>query len=171
MMSPRGSIMASFEDVESFLAVHTPSGFNYLQYLKQEGVSSKSVFESLKNFFSAGTTSFDHKIPYGICIFGNHRAIIINHERKVVGGEIFCSFFITDNDIKFLEQQNPPEQSWLSILLSKQCNVLDSVIVLLAYVSDEVLGLKFAPRNDPNSKIIASQMISKESNRGATRIG
>ncbi|GKC22168.1 hypothetical protein Tco_1024318 [Tanacetum coccineum] len=29
------------------------------------------------------------------------------------------------NDIKFLEQQNPPEQSWLSILLSKQCNVLE----------------------------------------------
>ncbi|GJZ92068.1 hypothetical protein Tco_0664133 [Tanacetum coccineum] len=28
-----------------------------------------------------------------------------------------------DNDIKFLEQQNPPEQSWLSILLSTQGNL------------------------------------------------
>ncbi|GJU63117.1 hypothetical protein Tco_1244952 [Tanacetum coccineum] len=51
--------------------------------------------------------------------------------RKVVGGEIFCSFFITDNDIKFLEQQNLPEQSWLSILLSKQ--VFESRMVRIHY--------------------------------------
>ncbi|GJV83532.1 hypothetical protein Tco_1523430 [Tanacetum coccineum] len=37
-----------------------------------------------------------------------------------------------DHDIKFLDQQNPPEQSRLSILLSKQvlksrvCNVLEA---------------------------------------------
>ncbi|GKF35535.1 hypothetical protein Tco_0112293, partial [Tanacetum coccineum] len=44
---------------------------------------------------------------------------------------ILRSYFITNNDIEFLEYENLPEQSWLSILLSKKifesrvCNVLE----------------------------------------------
>ncbi|GKF90636.1 hypothetical protein Tco_0274337, partial [Tanacetum coccineum] len=38
----------------------------------------------------------------------------------MVGGEVLGSFFITDDDIKFLKEENPPEQSWLSILLVKK---------------------------------------------------
>ncbi|GKB72416.1 hypothetical protein Tco_0933828 [Tanacetum coccineum] len=154
MMSPRGSIMASFEDVESFLAVHTPPDHLIRTYLKQEGVVPKVVFDVFEKLsFLLGRHSFDHKIPRMVVYkIGKPWGIIIstksNHPKclerkgfrnflflkltlmeifksgKVVGGEIFCSFFITDNYIKFLEQQNPPEQSWLSILLSKQ--VLES---------------------------------------------
>ncbi|GJU51171.1 hypothetical protein Tco_1220726 [Tanacetum coccineum] len=52
------------------------------------------------------------------------------------------------NDIKFLEQQNPPEQSWLRILFSKQvfecrmCNVLEPRYSFACIVYRlEVLGL------------------------------
>ncbi|GJY97624.1 hypothetical protein Tco_0514534 [Tanacetum coccineum] len=59
-------------------------------------------------------------------LFPRAHLMVIYQVEKVVCGEIFCSFYITDNDIKFLEQQNPPEQSWLSILLSKQERIFKS---------------------------------------------
>ncbi|GJT03044.1 hypothetical protein Tco_0824213 [Tanacetum coccineum] len=40
--------------------------------------------------------------------------------RKMIGGQIFCSFFVSDDNIEFLEQKDPPHQSWLSILFSKE---------------------------------------------------
>ncbi|GJX27517.1 hypothetical protein Tco_0233813 [Tanacetum coccineum] len=97
--------------------------------------------------------------------------------RKVVCGEIFCSFFITDNDIKFLEQQNPPEQSWLSILLSKQVPCVSEWSVI-HYVLDKTrYGRNFSlmhtlGKTAPTAKSLASHMISKgKSQSGATRIG
>ncbi|GJR01115.1 hypothetical protein Tco_0524099 [Tanacetum coccineum] len=36
---------------------------------------------------------------------------------KMIGGQILCSFFVSDDNIKFLEQKDPPHQSWLSIFL------------------------------------------------------
>nr|GEU74052.1 reverse transcriptase domain-containing protein [Tanacetum cinerariifolium] len=38
----------------------------------------------------------------------------------MVGGEVLGPFFITDDDIKFLKEENPPEQSRLSNLLIKK---------------------------------------------------
>ncbi|GJV70876.1 hypothetical protein Tco_1490871 [Tanacetum coccineum] len=100
--------------------------------------------------------------------------------RKVVCGKIFCSFFITDNDIKFLEQQNPPEQSWLSILLSKACTLRSPnglscaeprIIVLLASESAGSAWSNF-PETSPTAKSLLHSMISKgKSPIGATRIG
>ncbi|GKC57630.1 hypothetical protein Tco_1085228 [Tanacetum coccineum] len=39
---------------------------------------------------------------------------------KMIGGQILCSFFVSDDNIEFLEQKDPPHQSWLSILLSEE---------------------------------------------------
>ncbi|GJV45568.1 hypothetical protein Tco_1430104 [Tanacetum coccineum] len=39
---------------------------------------------------------------------------------KMIGGQIFCSFFVSDDNIEFLEQKDPPHQSWLSIFLSEE---------------------------------------------------
>ncbi|GJS64779.1 hypothetical protein Tco_0679343 [Tanacetum coccineum] len=39
---------------------------------------------------------------------------------KMIGGQIFCSFFVSDDNIEFLEQKDPPHQSWLSILFSEE---------------------------------------------------
>ncbi|GJW82193.1 hypothetical protein Tco_0146168 [Tanacetum coccineum] len=44
MMSPGGSIVASFENVESFLAVHTSPDHLIRTYFKQEGVVPEIVF-------------------------------------------------------------------------------------------------------------------------------
>ncbi|GJS89642.1 hypothetical protein Tco_0772278 [Tanacetum coccineum] len=39
---------------------------------------------------------------------------------KMIGGQILCSFFVSDDNIEFLKQKDPPHQSWLSILFSEQ---------------------------------------------------
>nr|GEZ09893.1 hypothetical protein [Tanacetum cinerariifolium] len=44
MMSPRGSIVASFENGESFFAVHTPPDHLIRTNLEQKGVVPKIVF-------------------------------------------------------------------------------------------------------------------------------
>ncbi|GKF17209.1 hypothetical protein Tco_0062127 [Tanacetum coccineum] len=44
MMSPGGSIVASFEDVESFFAVHTPPDHLIRTDFEQEGVIPEVVF-------------------------------------------------------------------------------------------------------------------------------
>nr|GEZ65081.1 reverse transcriptase domain-containing protein [Tanacetum cinerariifolium] len=41
-----------------------------------------------------------------------------NNELIPTSREILRSFFITNGDIKFLQEENPPEQPWLSILLA-----------------------------------------------------
>ncbi|GJR43065.1 hypothetical protein Tco_1311168 [Tanacetum coccineum] len=35
----------------------------------------------------------------------------------MIGGQILCSFFVSDDNIEFLEQKDPPHQSWLSTSL------------------------------------------------------
>ncbi|GJR01803.1 hypothetical protein Tco_0524787 [Tanacetum coccineum] len=32
---------------------------------------------------------------------------------KMIGGQILCSFLVSDDNIEFLEQKDPPHQSWL----------------------------------------------------------
>ncbi|GKG27591.1 hypothetical protein Tco_0405918, partial [Tanacetum coccineum] len=39
---------------------------------------------------------------------------------KMIGGQIRCSFFVSDDNIEFLEQKDPPHQSCLSILFSEE---------------------------------------------------
>nr|GFC78222.1 hypothetical protein [Tanacetum cinerariifolium] len=47
MMSPRGSIMASFENLESFFAVHTPPDHLIRANLEQKRVFPEIVFHIL----------------------------------------------------------------------------------------------------------------------------
>ncbi|GKF61858.1 hypothetical protein Tco_0181912, partial [Tanacetum coccineum] len=114
-----------------------------------------------------------------ICKVGKPWGIIIttkgNHP-KWSAARFSAPFFITDHDIKFLEQQNPPEQSWLSILLSEQ--ILESRIVRIHYafgqdkIWPEFLESIHYGETTPTAKSLASHMISKgKSQSGATRIG
>ncbi|GKB83905.1 hypothetical protein Tco_0950800 [Tanacetum coccineum] len=32
----------------------------------------------------------------------------------MIGSQVLCSFFVSDDNIEFLEQKDPPHQSWLS---------------------------------------------------------
>ncbi|GJV36223.1 hypothetical protein Tco_1408700 [Tanacetum coccineum] len=50
---------------------------------------------------------------------------------KMIGGQILCSFFVSDDNIEFLEQNDPPHQSWLSIFLSE--DILYSRMVGIYY--------------------------------------
>ncbi|GJX12821.1 hypothetical protein Tco_0204579 [Tanacetum coccineum] len=57
MMSPGGSIVASFENVESFFVVHTPPDHLIRTDFEQEGVIPEVVFCIFeKTCFSAGMT-------------------------------------------------------------------------------------------------------------------
>ncbi|GJU24644.1 hypothetical protein Tco_1163265 [Tanacetum coccineum] len=38
----------------------------------------------------------------------------------MIGCQILCSFFVSDDNIEFLEQKDPPHQSRLSILFSEE---------------------------------------------------
>nr|GFC34429.1 hypothetical protein [Tanacetum cinerariifolium] len=69
MMSPRGSIVASFENVESFFAVHTPPDHLIRAYFKQKGVVPKIVFHVFEKLvFLLGRHSLNDKvIPVIIC--------------------------------------------------------------------------------------------------------
>ncbi|GKA36836.1 hypothetical protein Tco_0723401 [Tanacetum coccineum] len=83
----------------------------------------------------------------------------------------FCSLLYRDNDIKFLEQQNPPKQSWLSILLSKQCKVHDLVMVIACIDVSAGRAWFYVSLDCPTAKTLASHMISNASpNLEATRI-
>ncbi|GJS73752.1 hypothetical protein Tco_0706593 [Tanacetum coccineum] len=39
---------------------------------------------------------------------------------KMIGSQILCSFFVSNDNIEFLEQKDPPHQSWLSILFNEE---------------------------------------------------
>ncbi|GJS31587.1 hypothetical protein Tco_0492207 [Tanacetum coccineum] len=51
---------------------------------------------------------------------------------KMIGGQILCSFFVSDDNIEFLEQKDPPHQSWLSILLSEEI-LYSRMVVCLSF--------------------------------------
>ncbi|GKB66169.1 hypothetical protein Tco_0927581 [Tanacetum coccineum] len=51
---------------------------------------------------------------------------------KMIGGQILCSFFVSDDNIKFLEQKDPPHQSWLSIFLSEEI-LYSRMVVCLSF--------------------------------------
>ncbi|GJV55246.1 hypothetical protein Tco_1456251 [Tanacetum coccineum] len=40
-------------------------------------------------------------------------------ERRI-GGQSLCSFFVSNDNIEFLEKKDPPHESWLSILFSEE---------------------------------------------------
>ncbi|GJT03054.1 hypothetical protein Tco_0824223 [Tanacetum coccineum] len=93
--------------------------------------------------------------------------------RKVVGGEIFCSFFITDNDIKFLEQQNLPEQSWLSILLTKRYLRANGRIHYALDKDTDMAGISRSihyGKTAPTAKSLASHMISNGKSQSGAQI-
>nr|GFC68105.1 hypothetical protein [Tanacetum cinerariifolium] len=52
MMSPRGSIVASFKNVESFFAVHTPPDHLIHADFKEKGVVPKIVFHVFEKLLS-----------------------------------------------------------------------------------------------------------------------
>nr|GEY39998.1 hypothetical protein [Tanacetum cinerariifolium] len=63
MISPRGSIVASFENVESFSAVHTPPDHLIRIDFKQKGVVPKVVFYVFKKLvFLLGRHSLNNKV-------------------------------------------------------------------------------------------------------------
>nr|GEW09559.1 reverse transcriptase domain-containing protein [Tanacetum cinerariifolium] len=117
MMSPGGSIMASLMNINGSLVVNTPPDELTRTDFKQEGVVPKvmlHVFEKLVLWL--GRHPINHKIPCMVVCKINKPL------GKMVGGEVLGSFFITDDDIKFLKEENPPKQSRLSILLIKKEN-------------------------------------------------
>ncbi|GJX98106.1 hypothetical protein Tco_0355125 [Tanacetum coccineum] len=66
VMSPGGSIVASFENVESFFAVHTPPDHLIRTDFEQEGVIPEVVFDIFeKRFFPSvrDDIPFDNEIP------------------------------------------------------------------------------------------------------------
>nr|GEZ29596.1 retrovirus-related Pol polyprotein from transposon TNT 1-94 [Tanacetum cinerariifolium] len=63
MMSPRGSIVASFENVESFFVVHTPPDHLIRVDFKQKGVVPEVVFHVFKKLvFLLGRHSLNNKV-------------------------------------------------------------------------------------------------------------
>nr|GEY56664.1 hypothetical protein [Tanacetum cinerariifolium] len=63
MMSPRGSIVASFENVESFFVMHTPPDHLIRADLKQKGVVPKIVFHVFEKLvFLLGRHSLNDKV-------------------------------------------------------------------------------------------------------------
>ncbi|GJY59829.1 hypothetical protein Tco_0459721 [Tanacetum coccineum] len=62
MMSPGESIVASFEYVESFFAMHTPPVISIPQHLNKKGYPRKLSLTFLKNCFSVGRTYLDNEI-------------------------------------------------------------------------------------------------------------
>ncbi|GJT34695.1 hypothetical protein Tco_0925114 [Tanacetum coccineum] len=64
MKSPGGSIVASFEDVESFFAVHTPPDYLISTNFEQQGVVPKVVFNIFEKLvFRLGRHPFNNEIP------------------------------------------------------------------------------------------------------------
>nr|GEX95663.1 reverse transcriptase domain-containing protein [Tanacetum cinerariifolium] len=64
-MSPGGSIVASLENVNGFLAVYTPSDDLINTDFKQDGVVPEIMLHILKEFvFLLGRQSFDNEIPH-----------------------------------------------------------------------------------------------------------
>nr|GEY47578.1 hypothetical protein [Tanacetum cinerariifolium] len=71
MISPGGSIVASFENINAFLALNTPPDDLIRTDFKQEGVIPKvmlHVFEEL--VLLLGRHPFNNKVPYMINISG-----------------------------------------------------------------------------------------------------
>nr|GEY73710.1 hypothetical protein [Tanacetum cinerariifolium] len=106
MMSPGRSIVASLENINDFLAVNTPSDDLIRTDFKQEGVVPKVMLHVFEEFvLLLGRHPFNNKVP--------------RMDRWSV--ERFSApCFITDDDIKFLKEENPPELSRLRILLIKK---------------------------------------------------
>ncbi|GKB91820.1 hypothetical protein Tco_0964092 [Tanacetum coccineum] len=101
VMSPGGSIMASFENVESFFAVHTLSDHLIRTDFEQKGVIPKVVFDIFEKLvFCWDDIPLTMKFPAWVLKSG-----------KMIGGHILCSFFVSDDNIEFLEQKDPPHQS------------------------------------------------------------
>nr|GFA78966.1 putative reverse transcriptase domain-containing protein [Tanacetum cinerariifolium] len=64
MMTPGGSFMTSFEDIKSFLAMHTPSNDLIRTYSKKAGIVPEVMFFVFKEFLLLlGRHPFDDKIP------------------------------------------------------------------------------------------------------------
>ncbi|GJU80767.1 hypothetical protein Tco_1283132 [Tanacetum coccineum] len=126
MMSPGGSIVASFEYVESFFAVHTPPDHLIRTDFEQEGV----IPEGTINLKSNRSKSLEGKC---FCDFLVLKFILMRvlKSGKMISGQILCSLFVSDDNIEFLEQKDPPHQSWLSILFSEE--ILYSKMVSIHY--------------------------------------
>ncbi|GJW60428.1 hypothetical protein Tco_0109763 [Tanacetum coccineum] len=75
---------------------------------------------------------------------------------KMIGGQILCSFFVSDDNIEFLEQKDPPHQvmvCWHEKLVRNACFFC-------------------CPRTAPIAKSLASHISSKgKSQSGAIKIG
>nr|GFC41937.1 hypothetical protein [Tanacetum cinerariifolium] len=99
MMSSRGSIVASFENFESFLAVHTPPDHLIRANLKQKRVVPEIVFYILEKL---------------VLLLSRHTL------NKKIDRVVLGSFSVNDIEIKLLEEPNPTEQSRLSILFGKE---------------------------------------------------
>ncbi|GKA58005.1 hypothetical protein Tco_0757193 [Tanacetum coccineum] len=100
MMSPRGSIMASFEDVESFLAVHTPPDHLIRTYLKQEGVIPKVVFDVFEklSFLTGSDIPLITIIPrIGSLLQSATTGAYHHHERAVLSSSFKFLAIMTGN--------------------------------------------------------------------------
>ncbi|GJW20163.1 hypothetical protein Tco_0030785 [Tanacetum coccineum] len=166
-MSPGGSIVASFEYVESFFAVHTPPDHLIRTNFKQEEVIPEVVFDIFEKLvFLLGCHSIDNEVPrivvceickpWGTINTKSNRSK--SFERKsfcdflvlefilmrvlksgeMIGGQILCSFFVSDDNIKFLEQKDPPHQTWLNILFSEEILYSRMVGIHYAFGQNEI---------------------------------
>ncbi|GKD24289.1 hypothetical protein Tco_1230503 [Tanacetum coccineum] len=93
----------------------------------------------------------------------------------MIDGQILCSFFISDDNIEFLEQMDLPHQSWLSIFLSEE--ILYSRMVGIHYalrqnkIRQKLLKGVHYRKTAPIAKSLASHMSSKgKSQSGAIKI-
>ncbi|GJS90196.1 hypothetical protein Tco_0772832 [Tanacetum coccineum] len=141
----------------------TPTGLKLARENLQSRVKEEDSITDVENaVFDLG---FELNFPVSTQRSLRSKLVWLKGQKGGSAAEIFALFYSTDNDIKFLEQQNPPEQSWLSILLSKQ--VLESSVC----IGGSAWVLR-CPRTAPTAKSLASHMISKgKSQSGATRIG
>ncbi|GKG07231.1 hypothetical protein Tco_0330200 [Tanacetum coccineum] len=115
-MSPGGSIVASFENVESFFALHIPPDHLIRTDFEQEGVIPEVLygsFENLQSMLGLQITKSNRSKSFERKCFSDFFVLELILVRilksgEMVGGKIFSSFFVSDLNIEFLEQKDPP---------------------------------------------------------------
>nr|GEU62492.1 hypothetical protein [Tanacetum cinerariifolium]GEX11218.1 hypothetical protein [Tanacetum cinerariifolium] len=123
MMSPGGSIVASLENINGFLDVNTPPDDLIRTYFDQEGVVPKVMLHIFKEFvLLLGRHPFYNEVPHMVvCKMGKPWCTLVTtkryHVKCLKGSQLL---FITDSDIKFLQEENPADQSWFGILLVEE---------------------------------------------------
>nr|GEZ36471.1 hypothetical protein [Tanacetum cinerariifolium] len=132
MMSPGGSIVASLENVNGFLAVNIPPDDLINTDFEQKGVVPKVTLHILEEFvLLLGRHSLTNKIPHMVvCKVGKPWG-------KMIGGKILISFCINYFEFELLKEENPLEQSCLGIFLSKEIFEGGVIRIHNAFVHDE----------------------------------